>query len=203
MKQIYSSEGRRRLRASWLLLAASFSLSAAFIAGSIWYLEREKGTGLAASKRLAEADRRLQAVQRERESLEHSAAVFRRLQARGGMQPERRLELVELMKSLRAEHRITSVDYEIAPQRPLALATGAAYAAVDVRASRVKLRLRALHEGDVLAFIEALAAAPQGFHPVDRCVMRRIEGRADDPLHPRVEAECTLEWITVVEKRNA
>ena len=203
MKQIYSVEGRRSLRASWILLALSVALSAAFVAGSVWYLEREKRGGAAAAKRLAEANRRLEGVQRERESLEHSAEVFRQLQARGLMQPERRLEIVELMKALRNEHHLASVDYEIAPQRPLVLAGVTAYPAVELRASRVKLRLRALHEGDVLAFVEALGAAPQGFHPVDRCAMRRVEGRADDPLHPRVEAECTLEWITVMEKRNA
>jgi hypothetical protein len=71
---------------------------------------------------------------------------------------------------------------------------------VDVLASRVKLRMRALHEGDVLGFVEGLAASRQGFFPIDRCTMRRIEVPSPDALAPRVEAECAFEWITLKDK---
>jgi hypothetical protein len=69
-----------------------------------------------------------------------------------------------------------------------------------VLASRVKLRARALHEGDVVAFVDELSRSRQGFYPVDRCVMRRIEG-SGEMLQPRVEADCWLEWITLKDKR--
>jgi hypothetical protein len=67
----------------------------------------------------------------------------------------------------------------------------------------VKLKARALHEGDILSFIDALTRNPQGFYPVDRCSMRRIEVADPESLAPRVEADCTLEWITLKEKRGA
>jgi hypothetical protein len=77
------------------------------------------------------------------------------------------------------------------------------FASVDVLASRVKLKARALHEGDILAFVDSLTRNPQGFYPIDRCSMKRIEVAAADSLQPRVEADCTLEWITLKEKRVA
>jgi hypothetical protein len=58
-----------------------------------------------------------------------------------------------------------------------------------------------LHEGDLLDFIDALSQSRQGFYPVDRCVIRRLETKGEDAVQPRVEAECTLEWITLKEKR--
>jgi hypothetical protein len=58
----------------------------------------------------------------------------------------------------------------------------------------VSVKLRALHEGDVLDFIDALAASRQGFYPVDRCVMRAWKSRTRcaaaarrGRLHPRVD----------------
>jgi hypothetical protein len=127
--------------------------------------------------------------------------VFSTLVDRGMLQGERRLDLVELVNTLRARHQLAALDYDIAPQRPLTLAGGRGFGSIDVLASRVKLRARALHEGDVLAFIDDLTSTPQGFYPVDRCVMRRVEAPADT-IQPRVEGECTLEWITLREKRR-
>jgi hypothetical protein len=203
VKQILSPEGRRRLRGSWILLAASAVTTIAFVGGTHWYLEKERRDATGGARRLQEASSRLENIRRERDTLEQSIEVFRVLIARGLMQPERRLELVELVNRLRARHHIVSVDYEIAPQRPLALPGGRSFPAIDILASRVSLRIRALHEGDLVAFIEALGETSQGFHPVDRCQLRRQEVPSADALQPRVEAECTLEWITVREKRVA
>jgi len=71
---------------------------------------------------------------------------------------------------------------------------------VDVLASRVRLKARALHEGDVLDFVSGLTQSQQGFYPVDHCSLRRLEVADPDALQPRVEAECTLEWITLRDK---
>ena len=108
---------------------------------------------------------------------------------------------MELVNTLRARHQLFSLDYEVAPQRPLLLAGGRVFSSVDVLASRVKLKLRALHEGDVVGFVNDLARTPQGFYPVDRCAMRRVETTSPDSMQPRIEADCTLEWITLKEKR--
>jgi hypothetical protein len=201
MKQIFSKEGRRALMASWLLLAFAALAGVAIVAGSHWYLEREKRESLNFGRRLQDARARLDGARRERDSLHESADVFRTLVERGLLQTERRLDLVELVNQLRSRHQLFALDYEIAPQRTLTLSNGRSFNAIDVLASRVKLRARALHEGDVLAFISALSQTPQGFYPMDRCILRRIEGSAD--LQAHVEAECSLEWITLKEKRRA
>lgn len=198
----FTPEGLKALRWSWVMLAASLVLAGATVAGSQWYTEREKRESANAARRLQEARVRLDAARRERSSLEQSSDVFRTLVDRGLLQSGRRLDLVELVNGLRARHQLFALDYEIAPQRPLALSTGRVFPSVEVLASRVKLRARALHEGDVLDFIESLAGSRQGFYPVDRCNLRRVEAPTPESLHPRVEADCTLEWITLKEKRG-
>lgn len=201
MKQVFNAAGLRTLRAPWLLLGASIIASLGIVFGSHWILEREKRDSASSGQRVQEAQARLEGARRERDSLQESAEVFRTLVERGLLQSERRLDLVELVNLLRARHQLFALDYEIAPQRPLSLAGGRVFSSVEVLASRVKLKARALHEGDLLSFVEALSQSRQGFYPVDRCTMRRLDPPSEDSLQPRVEADCTLEWITLKEKR--
>jgi hypothetical protein len=201
MKQLFTTEGRRALLSSWILLALAILAGAAIVTGSHFYLEKEKRDSVGAVRRVQEARARLDGARRERDSLHESADVFRTLVERGLLQNERRLDMVELVNQLRARHQLFALDYDIAPQRVLDLSGGRVFNSVDVLASRVKLRARALHEGDVFAFIAALSHTPQGFYPVDRCVLRRTDARPD-ALLPHVEADCTLEWITLREKRG-
>ena len=133
--------------------------------------QREARAAPTPGSALQEARARLESARRERDSLQESADVFRTLVERGLLQGERRLDLVELVNALRARHQLFALDYEIAPQRPLQLAGGRVFTAVDVLASRVKLRARALHEGDVLGFVDgARRAAARASIPLDRCV---------------------------------
>jgi hypothetical protein len=202
MSPVYTRDGMRRLRTAWLLLAASIAAAIVLVGGSYAYLQKEERDASGSSRRLKEARTRLDNIRRERDNLDESATLFRALLARGLMQPERRLDLVEQVNALRAQYRIFSIDYDMAPQRVLPLAGNRNFPSVDILASRVTLRLRALHEGDVLGFIQAIGETRQGFHPVDRCLFKRID-IASGVLQPRVEAECALEWITLKEKRSA
>jgi hypothetical protein len=199
MSQVFSREGWKSLRASWLLLAVATAASAGLVYGSYWYGIKEKRDSASGERLLQQARSRLENAQRERDNLNESADVFRTLVERGLLQREQRLDLVELVNTLRSRHELFALDYEIAPQRTLALPGGRVFSSIDVLASRVTLKARALHEGDVLGFIADLAQSRQGFYPVDRCTLRRVAGPAET-LQAHVEAECTLEWITLKDK---
>lgn len=200
MKTIFTAEGGRNLQMSWVLLAVCIAASVGIVMGSRWYLDRERRDSASGYQRLNEARSRLDAARRERSSLQESSDVFRTLVDRGLLQSERRLDMVELVNALRTRHQLASLDYEMSPQRPLQLAGGRAFASVDVLASRVRMRMRALHEGDVVAFLEELGQSRQGFYPLDRCALRRLEVSGAESLAPRVEAECAFEWITLKDK---
>ena len=110
------------------------------------------------------------------------------------------------------------LEYEVAPQRPLKFATGATYAAVGIMASRVHMKIQAYHDGDLLAFLDEFPRIQRGFFPIDNCSIKRVAGveqglpvtagetaqlAADAPssaASAAIEADCTLEWITLVDK---
>lgn len=200
MSSVFSREGTRKLKGAWLLLGLSIACAVALGIGGKLYLEHEKKTRLSSAQRLDQARSRLETARRERDNLRESADIFRTLVDRGILQGERRLDMVEMINGLRSRQQLFALDYEISPQRTLPLAGGRSYPAVDVLASRVKLRMRALHEGDVLGFVDGLGSSRQGFFPVDRCTMRRIDATSSDAIVPRVEAECAFEWITLKDK---
>ena len=202
MSEIFNRKGLVALHMPIALLALAVAAGIGIVLGSKWYAEKERLSRAESGQRLEEARARLDSARRERDNLVQSAEVFRTLVERGLLQGERRLDLVELVNSLRSRHQLAALDYEIAPQRPLQLAGGRGFGSIDVLASRVKLRARALHEGDVVAFLDDLTQTPQGFYPVDKCTMRRIDA-SPDSIQPRVESECTLEWITLREKKVA
>lgn len=200
MSAVFSREGARQLRGAWVLLGVSIACAVALGLGGKIYLEHERKTRQSSGQRLEQWRTRLETARRERDNLRESAEVFRTLVDRGILQGERRLDMVELINGLRTRHQLFSLEYEIAAQRPLALPGGRVYPAVDVLASRVKLRMRALHEGDVLGFVDDLAASRQGFFPLDRCTLRRIEAASPETVTPHVEAECAFDWITLKDK---
>jgi hypothetical protein len=202
MSQVFTKPGLAALRTQIVLLVVAIAAGAGIVFGSRLYADRERRESADAGQRLQDARGRLDSARRERDLLAQSSEVFRALTERGLLQGEHRMDLVELVNLLRSRHQLAALDYEIAPQRPLQFASGRYFGSIDVLASRVKLRARALHEGDILGFIEDLTQTPQGFYPVDKCVLRRVEAAADT-IQPRVEAECTLEWVTLREKRGA
>ena len=202
MNAALTREGWKALRTSWLVLAVALAAGAGIVYGSHWYGVKEKRDSMVAARRLQEARSRLDNARRERDNLNESADMFRTLLARGLLEREHRLDLVEKVNALRTRHQLFSLDYEIAPQRTLQLPGGRVFPSVDVLASRVKLRARSLHEGDVLGFIDELSRSPQGFYPVDQCTLRRMPGAPDD-LRAHVEADCTLEWITLRDKASS
>ena len=157
MNFVFSKEGFKRLRFAWLVLGMSIVAAVASAWGSHLYLEKEKRDGLSSKRQLAEAQARVEAAKRERDDLKASAEIFQDLVKRGILGEESRLDFVERLERLKARHRLLGLEFEIAPQRPLPLAGGRMFNAVDVLGSRVKVKVQALHEGDALAFLEDLA----------------------------------------------
>lgn len=203
MSVLFSKQGLRSLRGSGAILVLAIATAAGLAWGSHWYVQAQRRDGLATAGQLREAQSRVQSARQERENLEASSALFRDLVNRGLLQPESRLDMIERLDRLKERHRLLGLEYEIGAQRPLPLPGDRAFNAIDVLGSRVRVRALALHEGDALAFFEDLAHPRRGFNPPGRCGLRKLEPGSETSISARVEAECTLEWISLRDKRGA
>ena len=221
---IFSREGFKALRAVFGLALASVGVAAFLIAGSYYYRQAEARNDQQSQRALQDLRKRLDTLRREREDLRNSADVYKTLSARGVFMPEQRLDLVEAFAELKNRHKLLSLEYEVSPQRALRMASGIAFPGVDVMGSRIKLKVRAYHDGDLIAFLDEFPRMQRGFFPMDRCVMKRAADsvrqpenagpargaqttgagvpQENAPLSAELEAECLLDWVTLVDKRN-
>lgn len=211
---IFSRDGFKALRAVVGLALASVGVAAFLIVGSYYYQQAETKNDQQSQRSLQDLRGRLDTLRREREDLRNSEDVYKALAVRGVFMPEQRLDLVEAFAELKNRHKLLSVEYEVSPQRPLRMASGIAFPGVDVMGSRIKLKVRAYHDGDLVAFLDEFPRMQRGFFPIDRCVIKRVAAdsaqptlaagvpQENAPVPGGVEAECLLDWVTLVDKRN-
>ncbi len=224
MTSSQSSGGFKALRFAGLVALAGLGVAAFLVVGSYLFWRVEKKSGAASEGGLRELRARLETIKREREDMRGSEETYRNLIARGAFAPERRLDLIEAMDQLKIRHKLIGLEYEVAPQRPLKFAAGGSYSAVNILASRIKLKIQARHDGDMLGFLDEFPRISRGFFPIDQCTIKRsaeyslapADESANQPGGPvpadgrtsgqtnssAIVAECTLEWVTLVDKHK-
>lgn len=202
MKTATSKEGLQYLRLAWAALAIAV-VSAAFLAWTgYWYLGAEERKDLVLKRQLSEVQGRVGMARRERDDLQASSLMFQSLLAQGILEDESRLRLIERLDRLKLRYRLVGLEYDIAPQRTLPAPGGRAFEAIEVVSSRVGIKAFALHEGDLIAFLDDLAKPPRGFNPIQNCSLRRVMAAAAQD-NSRVEATCALEWVSIKDKRGS
>ena len=195
----------------WQLAAMLLSIitAALFVVGSYYYLEYQK-KGEAQSKRaLQEAQARVTLANKEAEDLRDSVGLYQQLVAYGVFEKENRLSWIEAINQLKIKHRLSALEYELSPQRTIALAGGRTFPSIDIAGSRVTLKVQSYHDGDLMNFLSDITHLGKGFYPIEHCALRLLEPLADTPLAPRIEARvearieatCAFDWVTLRDKR--
>lgn len=238
---IFTQGGLRALRVVYGVTLAGIAVAAFLVVGSYWYWQAEKRNNQKSNSLQQESRSRLATAQRERDDLRDSEQTYKIITARGVFMAEQRLDWVEALAALKTRHKLVALEYEVQPQRALKLSGNTSLTGVEVLGSRIKFKVRALHDGDLVAFLDEFPRMQRGFFPLDRCVIKRSaeldtaanNGRASGTTKPgeadavvsnnnqaaestlranqdnvkdkasaALEAECSLEWITLADKRN-
>ncbi|MCY7386703.1 MAG: hypothetical protein LH481_01350 [Burkholderiales bacterium] len=170
---IFSRAGLNALKFAYLVLFAGLGVAAFIVAGSYLYWQSERKNDQQSQRAMQDLRGRLNTAVRDREDLRGSEDTYKSLIARGMFLPEERFDLIEALAALKSRHQLGALTYEVAPQRPLRLAAAAPYSGVNLFASRIKLKVRALHDGDLIAFLDEFPRLQRGFFPIDQCVIKR------------------------------
>ena len=188
----------------WPIAASLLALAVAavFILGSLYYLDVQKRSDALSKRGLQAAQQRVANANQEADDLRTSVDVFKQLTAQGVFNTESRLDWIELFKRLKIKHRLIALGYELAPQRQLQLPGGRVFPSIDLLGSRIKLKLLAYHDGDLIGFLEEFSQLKNGFYPIDRCSIRRISDAMNESGVAHLEAECLLDWVTLKDKRS-
>jgi hypothetical protein len=222
---VMTKEGFSALKFSYLILVAGVGVGVFLVGASYWWWEVEKKNNVQSQRRLNDTQSRLNNAKQQRDDLRDSEDTYLALEGRGVFIAEKRLDLLDAMEALRVRHGITSLEYQVGAQRPLKLAGGTSITAVEAMGSRVHLKATSLHDGDMLAFLDEFSRMQRGIFQIERCALGRntrggavsippataaastIARDSDEPNTPpptltaAVEADCSLEWITLVDNR--
>lgn len=149
----------------------------------------------AAEQARQQIEQRLRQVRTEEEEIKSRTQAFLTLQQAGITGEERRLEWTEQLRSLQQELRIPGMSYEFGAQSALDTTDGVAYAWF---ASPMQLKLRLLHEEDLLRFLGRLQREARAMIVIRACRLAPGIGTTlPGDAVALLTAECDLQWITL------
>ena len=220
---IFTRTGFIALRFSYAVLIAGLGVAGFIVAGSYLYLQAEKKNDQQSQRALTDLRGRLTTAMRDREDLRGSEDTYKMLVNRGVFIAEERFDLIEALAALKVRHQLIALTYDVGPQRPLRLATATTYTGVDIAATRIKMKIQALHDADLVSFLDEFPRLQRGFFPLERCTIKRnvdapspivsagattgdeaspasiaaAATAARSTLLAKLDAECSVEWVTL------
>ncbi len=140
-------------------------------------------------------DQRLRQVRTEEQDIKTRAQLVLRLKQSGIVGDERRLDWMELLRDTQRELRLPGMKYEFGPQTAIDGPTGGNPAWY---ASTLNIRLRLLHEEDLLNFLSRIQQEAKALVIVRNCKLAPLSN-AGDPREALAQlgAECEMQWLTV------
>ena len=144
-----------------------------------------------------EIDHKLKRIGREENEIKQDSTLFNTLQARGMIGEEKRLDWVELLKTIRDRQKLIDLQYEIAPQRPLDTTPSKDF---SFYASAMKLQLKLLHEEDLTRLLNDLRQQASALTQVKSCNVSRLpRDTAERGIQAQLLADCQIDWVTLRE----
>lgn len=153
------------------------------------------------AEREAEQNKFLRATDEERE-IREKLVDYRKLVDRGLVGEERRLDWVDRINGIKAKHKLLELKYSIDPQRLVDYPGIGGPGDVEFLTSPMNLEMSLLHEEDLFRFLSDLQRALNAHVLVKSCAMERAERTASErTLAPRLRATCSIDLITIRDKR--
>lgn len=195
-----------RLRWSLLLLALAVVAAVAVTLISRQLVGEAEATQHQLGLQQQDIRGRIARAREEEEDIRKRIVQYRELRERGVIGIEERLDWVEQIARVRNTRRLLDTQYELSPQKPVdetVLPGGAVAGNHEVMASTMRLRIQLLHEEDLINLLDDLRRAVHAHLLVRECALERAApGAGERGLSPQLRADCTIDWITLREKRS-
>ena len=185
------------------------SLGAALIVATllVGYAEQRKTEKLQAmeqqQRQLDQARQRYQASGQEKEIIIKYLPLYRQLIQDGFIGEERRLEWVDGLRTIHQQNKLFGINYTISTQEEYKPTFALNVGPFSLHRSIMKLELSMLHEGDLIALINALDAQQSTPFIARDCEITRSGAINTNNLAPNLRANCELDWFTIREPQVA
>jgi hypothetical protein len=193
------------LRWSILLCVVLILAGAGAVSASLYLGKQEEKINKQVHAQYADIQGKLARANDERTEILEKIGRYEEMNARGYIGQEHRLEWVERIAQIKTQRRLIDIQYELSPQKPVdpgVLPGGSVAGGYELMASTMKFQMQLLHEDDLLGFLGDLVGSVQALLVPRRCDVERIP-KSDSArgIAPQLKADCTVEWVTLREKK--
>jgi hypothetical protein len=147
---------------------------------------------------LNQARQKFQSSGLERETIMQYLPAYNDLLVSGFIGEERRIEWIERLRQIHAQHKLFSIDYSIGLQEDYKPSFLPNMGTFTLHRSIMKLNLDMLHEGDLLSLLDGLHEQTAPFIVRD-CEIKRPIGAVVNSkvLTSNLKAACEIDWLTL------
>jgi hypothetical protein len=147
---------------------------------------------------LNQARQKFQSSGLEKETIIKYLPIYNKLLASGFVGEERRIEWIEALRQIHAQHKLFSIDYSIGLQESYNPSFLPNLGNFKLKRSVMNLKLDMLHEGDLLALLDGLHEQTTPFI-VRECEIKRPVGAVVNAKNmvPNMQVNCEIDWLTL------
>jgi hypothetical protein len=193
-----SRQDWRKLRNPILALGATLVLIGLLISFADQYRQKNALALQAQQNLLNQARQKYQSSGLEKETIIQYLPIYNELLANGFIGEERRIEWIETLRQIHAQHKLFSIDYGIGLQENYKPSFLLNLGNFKLHRSVMKLNLDMLHEGDLLALLDGLQEQTTPFIVRD-CEITRPIGSVINTrnISANLKATCEIDWLTL------
>lgn len=147
---------------------------------------------------LNQARSKFQSSGMEKETIMQYLPIYNDLLANGFVGEERRIEWIERLRQIHAQHKLFSIDYSIGLQEDYKPSFLTNLGSFVLHRSTMKLNMDMLHEGDLINLLDGLHEQTSPFI-VRECEISRPVGAVVNSknLVSNLKASCEIDWLTL------
>lgn len=189
----FTRQDIHRLRRELIALVAIASFAVAFHFGAGYIEDQLNQKRSAAHSAMNEAQAQLASVQQELSTLQHYLPRYRSLIGRHIVGEEQRLDWIETLEAIQSTLRLPGLQYRFDTQHDLPAPAGTSLTQHKLRTSPMTLDAYVLHEGQLIATLNAIDQRIVGLPLLRGCNMKLAPGTGN----ARIVARCQYDWITL------
>lgn len=195
---ILTQQDWRKLRFPILALGGVLVIVGLLVSLADQYRSKNEAAVQTQQNLLNQARSKYQSSGLEKETIVQYLPIYNDLLANGFVGEERRIEWIERLRQIHAQHKLFSIDYSIGLQEDYKPTFISNLGNFVLHRSTMKLNMDMLHEGDLINLLDGLHEQTTPFI-VRECEISRPVGAVVNSknLTSNLKATCEIDWLTL------